>query len=285
MENWNWGIDSSENVKQKSANKLKKNEENLLRRSRSSETSKNCWVVYASREESRKPWVNCWLKFRIFRTKSEFLVRREGIFTILNQGAALWSDPRSWSTPTIPSPRTLPHCIPGSPANPWSFRVQVKLRSLDSGLPCDTQNGMRTSGNVFERLPAREGKTSNPLQKLKEFGNLFSRIETQYKATGESNEKRTETFVDTCATLPKWRWIVKSYWWDLFSQSCMIDYLKFPISELQLRKFPDSMECQSWKVNFKIEVCSKSPDPPLTMQRIQRSWDSEVNRRSCDMTV
>ena len=71
---------------------------------------------------------------------------------------------------TIPSPRTTPY--------------------RDSGLPHDTRNIMGTSGNVFERPPAREGRTSiYSHQQFKEFGILFSRIETlhwrTYKETGE----------------------------------------------------------------------------------------------------
>ena len=41
---------------------------------------------------------------------------------------------------TVPGPRTMP--------------------SRDSGLPHDTRNIVGTSGNFFERLPAREGRTS-----------------------------------------------------------------------------------------------------------------------------
>ena len=48
-------------------------------------------------------------------------------------------------------------------------------------------------------------------------------------------------------------------------------YTRFPISEMQLGKLQDSMEVQSWKVNFKTEVCSKSADPHLTMY-----WVKEV---------
>ena len=33
-----------------------------------------------------------------------------------------------------------------------------------------------------------------------------------------------------------------------------IDYPIFPISELHLGKFPDSMEFQGWEANFKTEV-------------------------------
>ena len=51
----------------------------------------------------------------------------------------------------------------------------------------------------------------------------------------------------------------------------MIDYPRFPISELHLGKFPDSTEFHSWKVNFKTEVCSNSAEPHLTMH-----WIKEV---------
>ena len=55
-----------------------------------------------------------------------------------------------------------------------------------------------------------------------------------------------------------------------YSHSGMIDYPRFPISELHVGNFPDTMEFQSWKVNFKTEVCSKSADPHLTMQWMKR---------------
>ena len=38
----------------------------------------------------------------------------------------------------------------------------------------------------------------------------------------------------------------------------MIDCTRFPISELHLGNFLDFVEFQSWKVNFKTEVCSRS---------------------------
>ena len=40
---------------------------------------------------------------------------------------------------------------------------------------------------------------------------------------------------------------------------------------MHLGNFPDSMEFQSWEVNFKAEVCSKSADPYLTVH-----WIKEV---------
>ena len=52
-----------------------------------------------------------------------------------------------------------------------------------------------------------------------------------------------------------------------------MEYPRFPISELHLAKFPDSMEFESWKVNFKTEVCAKTANPQITM-----SWITEVEK-------
>ena len=38
----------------------------------------------------------------------------------------------------------------------------------------------------------------------------------------------------------------------------MLDYPRIPVTELHLGKFPDPMEFQSWKVNFKTEVLHKN---------------------------
>ena len=52
-----------------------------------------------------------------------------------------------------------------------------------------------------------------------------------------------------------------------------MDYPRFPISEVQLGKFLDSLEFQSWKVNFKTEVCAKSAFAHITMH-----WIKEVEK-------
>ena len=52
-----------------------------------------------------------------------------------------------------------------------------------------------------------------------------------------------------------------------------MEYPRFPISELHLAKFPDSMEFESWKVNFQTEVCAKTANPQITM-----SWITEVEK-------
>ena len=50
-----------------------------------------------------------------------------------------------------------------------------------------------------------------------------------------------------------------------------MDDPRFLISEMHLGKFPDSLEFQSWNVNFKTEVCAKSAFPDITMH-----WIKEV---------
>ena len=56
-----------------------------------------------------------------------------------------------------------------------------------------------------------------------------------------------------------------------YSHSGIIEYPRFPFSELHLGKSPDSVEFQSWKVYFKTEVCSKTAYSHLTMH-----WIKEV---------
>ena len=56
-----------------------------------------------------------------------------------------------------------------------------------------------------------------------------------------------------------------------YSRNGMMDYSRFPISELHLGKLPYSLELQSWKVKFKTEVCSKTEYHHLTLH-----WITEV---------
>ena len=44
----------------------------------------------------------------------------------------------------------------------------------------------------------------------------------------------------------------------------MMDYPRIPVSELNLGKFLNFMEFQSWKVNFRNEVCLRTADPQNT---------------------
>ena len=53
-----------------------------------------------------------------------------------------------------------------------------EMLSRDSELPHDTRNNMGTSGNVFESPTCSKRTTLRSLRKTKEFGIIFSRIET-----------------------------------------------------------------------------------------------------------
>ena len=48
-----------------------------------------------------------------------------------------------------------------------------------------------------------------------------------------------------------------------------MDNPRFPISEMHLREFLDSLEFQSWKVNIKTEVRSKTAEAHLTTHWIK----------------
>ena len=84
---------------------------------------------------------------------------------------------------------------------------------------------------------------------------------------GNKAETSSAEFFNTHHTFESGSWnlepFVLSEWCDAVP--------KYPISELHHGNFLDSLEFQSWKVNFKTEVCSKSADPRLTMQMDQRS--------------
>ena len=59
-----------------------------------------------------------------------------------------------------------------------------------------------------------------------------------------------------------------------------MDYPRYPISELHLGKFPDTLEFPSWKVNFKTEVCATSVFPQITMHWIK---EVEIGKSTDDL--
>ena len=74
-----------------------------------------------------------------------------------------------------------------------------------------------------------------------------------------------------------------------YSHSGMMDYPRIPITDVHLGNVPDSMEFQSWKVNCKTEVCSKTADPHLIMHWIKevetaKSIDELMTSRSIETT-
>ena len=51
-----------------------------------------------------------------------------------------------------------------------------------------------------------------------------------------------------------------------------MDYPRGPITEWNLGKCPDSIEFQSWKINFRTEVCLRTADP-----QVRVLWIEEVD--------
>ena len=101
---------------------------------------------YASREESYacESTVD---SHSGFTEQGEFLGRCEGNFTILKHRAALEQRP--------------------FPVNPLLFRVSGPYLAAILVVPHDILHIVGTSGNFFERLPAREGRTSTLFNKSK----------------------------------------------------------------------------------------------------------------------
>ena len=190
-------------------------------------------------------WVNCWLKFMIYRTKLNSCQVQEN-FPILNQGAG------------------------------------------DSGLRHDTRNIVGTSGIVFVRPSAPEGRTSTLLNNPKNLASSFLKLgpDTEGNAKRPENEMRREP-KNSSTFLPRSQrgTGVYDHTGGTYSHNGMIHYPTFPISELHLGKFPDSMELRSWKVKFKTEVSSKTAYPHITMHWItevemEKSIDEHFTSRS-----
>ena len=138
-------------------------------------------------------------------------------FTVLNQGAAP-------ERPTFP-------------VNPLLFRVPGPC--LAAILDCCTIHGILQvlQETFLKGPPAQGGRASTFFEKNPK--NLSSSSqELRLDITGTTKRLESEMKREPLKTLilPKWRWNVESYRWN-FSHSGMIDYPRFPISELHLRKF------------------------------------------------
>ena len=97
---------------------------------------------------------------------------------------------------------------------------------------------MGTSGTVFESLLAREGP----------FSAFFENLQNLASSSCGLGSGNTGNIIEPGRGVRR-----------------------YPISELHLGKFTDSVEFQSWSVNFKTEVCANSILLQVTMQ-----WIKEV---------
>ena len=232
-----------------------------MRRKRSSKTSKNWWIVSASREESYDCQSLVGSNFG-FTEQTKFLGRCERMLRswIREQ---LWSDPSSQST--------LYH---SESQNHASLRFWVAA--------CYTElYGYYVKRYWTTTLSRRT--TLHDIPQLKEFGIFISRIEVWYFRDSKENWKddhgirslsHTTSKVEVEYKIILVELILTVVWWIRES------WLRNGIMEI----FP-TLEFQSWKSNFRIEVCMRTADPQVTMLwikeiEIAKSIDEHRTSRS-----
>ena len=152
-----------------------------------------------------------------------------------------------------------------------------------SRFPLDAENSMGNSQNIFESLPAREGPSSALFENSKNLASFSCELGSGnavehrkgVRPDPQSSSMPTPRCDQSLGTLNPLYHIGGTC-----SQNGVMDYPRYPISELHLGKFPDTLEFQSWKVNFKAEVCASSVLRQITMRWIARSMGSpRFNRR------
>ena len=107
------------------------------------------------------------------------------------------------------------------------------------------------------------------------------RIERQRYRQNYGTERRSETRAAGVETLNP------LYHTGKFSQNGVMEYPRLPISEMHLGKFPEPLEFQSWKFNFKTEKSAESAFLHITMQWIKeveivKSTDDLVTSQSIE---
>ena len=162
-------------------------------------------------------------------------------------------------------------------------------RELDhdgSCFPHNTRNIVGTSENVFERLLAREGRTSTLFNISK---NLVSsshelRLDTAGNTMESEMRREPQNSSIPVPTLAKWRWNVKSYWWNLFSQWY---YWLSEISDFGIASGKISWLYGISKLESQLYDWSMFKDSRSSSHNAldQRSRDGKVNGRAYDIAL
>ena len=139
------------------------------------------------------------------------------------------------------------------------------MPSRDSPMPRDTRNTLGTSGNVFECLPAREGPSSALFENSRNLASSSCGMEQESRMRRDAQSSTKPNPNQEKVQRPLY------HTGGTYSHNGVMDYPRYSILEMHLGKFPDSVEFQSWKVNFKTEVCANSQFPHITMH-----WIKEV---------
>ena len=168
-------------------------------------------------------------------------------------------------TSTILSSRTLPRC--------------------DSGLPQNTQNCTGIVGNVFERPPAQEGQYFIILNNSKNLASSSQDLRPDTSETARRDMKRESLNTPIQSAHFQNRSGILDHTGGTYSHVGMMDYPRVPFTEWNLGKHPHAMEFQSWKLNFRTEVCMRTAESQVTMLWIKevevtKSIDELVTSRS-----
>ena len=163
---------------------------------------------------------------------------------------------------------------PAFPVNPWLFRIPEECPAAI--MDCRLLHGVQwvLQETFFKSLPAREGPSSPIFEysRNQASSSCGLRPETTRKTLGREKEVKREP-QNSSIPVPRFHRDagVLDQTGGIYSHIGIIDYPRCPISEMHLGKLPDPMKIQSWKVDFKTEVCAKTADPNFTMQ-----WIKEV---------
>ena len=217
--------------------------------------NENWRIIFATGKESDNGESTCDSNSGLTE-KSTFLVWHERIF-------------RSWYS------EHLEH--PTFPVNPWSFRVPEKCEAaiLDG----------RVIHGILWVLRETFWNPSCSRRTILIYLRKIRRIWHHHLEEEGCESCKVRQFLLHVLIRALHTWIRACRTGGTYSLDDVMDDPRIQISELHLGKFHDSMECQSWKVNFKTEVCSKSADPQLTMQwikeaEIAKSIDDLMTSRS-----
>ena len=138
-------------------------------------------------------------------------------------------------------------------------------------------------GNVFERPPAQEGQSSTIFNNSLNLASSSLDMRPDVSKTARRDTKR-ESFESQSPHFQRRSGIV-DHTGGTYSHVGLMDYPRFLIIDWNLGIFLDFMEFQSWKLNFRTEVCVRTAEPQVTMLWIKevevaKSIDELITSRS-----
>ena len=140
--------------------------------------------------------------------------------------------------------------------------------------------------NVFWTTTCSWKITVYNLPQCKDFGIFISGFETWYFRDSKEREMKKES-LNTPTQSPhfkNWSGLLNQTG-GTYSHGGMMVYPRIAVTAWNLVKFLDSMESQSWKIDFRTESCVRTADPRVTMLwikevEIAKSIDELVTSRS-----